>query len=70
MTIGEFRALTDDLSDEVEMFIILENVLHSVCSIDSSIMTLRGIDEIEEEVVALSTCRHNTASAKTTLNLN
>ena len=68
MTIGQFKRLTDDLSDDIQLYIYVENILHSVCLEDSGILTLRDLNDIDEDVVALSLSNHR--ESKSTINLN
>jgi hypothetical protein len=68
MTIGQFKRLTDDLSDDIQLYIYVENILHSVCLEDSGILTLRDLNDIDEDVVALSLSSHR--ESKSTINLN
>ena len=68
MTLGEFKRLTDDLPDDIEVYIYVENILHSICLKDSGVLTLRDINDVDEDVVALSIPAN--PESRSTLNLN
>ena len=68
MTLGEFRRLTDDLPDDIEVYIYVENILHSICLQESGVLTLRDINDVDEDVVALAV--PNNPESRSTINLN
>lgn len=68
MTLGEFKRLTDDLSDDIEVYMYVENILHTICLKDSGVLTLRDLNDVDEDVVALAVCNH--AESRSTINLN
>jgi inorganic pyrophosphatase len=68
MTLGEFKRLTDDLSDEIEVYIYVENILHPICLKESGVLTLRDINDMDEDVVALSVPTN--PESRSTINLN
>lgn len=68
MTLGEFKRLTDDLSDDIEVYIYVENILHTICLKDSGVLTLRDLNDVDEDVVALAVCNH--VESRSTINLN
>ena len=67
MTLSDFRKLTDDLSDDMELYIILGNVIYSISYSQSGIMTLKDSSDIEQEIVVLSI---KGRSSKSTISLN
>ena len=70
MTLGEFRDLTNDLSDDIELYIFVNDMLQPVCVESSGIFDLKDIDEIVESVLALSTCNHDNSTHISPISLN
>lgn len=68
MTLGEFRRLTDDLPDDIQVYIYVEDILHSICLKESCVLTLRDINDVDEEVIALSISSNS--ESRSTINLN
>lgn len=68
MTLGEFKRLTDDLPDDIEVYIYVENILHSICLKESGVLTLRDINDMDEDVIALAV--PSNPQSRSTINLN
>lgn len=68
MTLGEFKRLTDDLPDDIQVYIYVEDILHSICLKESCVLTLRDINDVDEEVIALSISSNS--ESRSTINLN
>jgi hypothetical protein len=68
MTLGQFKKMTKGLSNDIEVYIYVEDILHSICLEDSGVLTLRNLNNEDEDVIALSVSSYG--EAKSTINLN